>query len=128
MMTCPVYQGETTQTLQDYLLWQLDLTPFSDTDRSIALALIDAIDDYGYLTVSLDDILESFADENIELDEIEAVRKRVSSLIPSVWLQSTFKTALLLQLATYPASTPWLEEAKQLLIHTLICSATVTTS
>ncbi|NCO45086.1 MAG: RNA polymerase factor sigma-54, partial [Vibrio sp.] len=108
---------ETTQTLQDYLLWQLDLTPFSDTDRSIALALIDAIDDYGYLTVSLDDILESFADENIELDEIEAVRKRVQQFDPLGVASVNLQDCLLLQLATYPASTPWLEEAKQLLIQ-----------
>ncbi|TKX40096.1 RNA polymerase factor sigma-54, partial [Halorubrum sp. ARQ200] len=26
----PVYQGETTQTLYDYLEWQLELTPFSE--------------------------------------------------------------------------------------------------
>ncbi|MDE1243268.1 RNA polymerase factor sigma-54 [Vibrio aestuarianus] len=111
----PVYQGETTQTLQDYLLWQLDLTPFSDTDRSIALALIDAIDDYGYLTVSLDDILESFADEEIELDEIEAVRKRIQQFDPLGVGSINLKDCLLLQLATYPIDTPWLEEAKQLL-------------
>ena len=80
----PVYQGETTQSLQDYLLWQLDLTPFSETDRTIALALIDAIDDYGYLTVSSEDILESFDNEEIELDEIEAVRKRHST-VRSAW-------------------------------------------
>ena len=43
----PVYQGETTESLHDYLMWQLDLTPFSETDRTIALAIIDAIDDYG---------------------------------------------------------------------------------
>ena len=78
----PVYQGETTQSLQDYLLWQLDLTPFSETDRTIALALIDAIDDYGYLTVSSEDILESFDNEEIELDEIEAVRKRIQQFDP----------------------------------------------
>jgi RNA polymerase sigma-54 factor len=113
----PVYQGETTQTLQDYLLWQLDLTPFSDTDRSIALALIDAIDDYGYLTVSLDDILESFADEEIELDEIEAVRKRIQQFDPLGVASINLQDCLLLQLATYPANTPWLEEAKQLLIQ-----------
>ncbi|HEX5793157.1 MAG TPA: RNA polymerase factor sigma-54, partial [Rheinheimera sp.] len=31
-----VYQGETSETLQDYLRWQMQLTPFSDTDRAIA--------------------------------------------------------------------------------------------
>lgn len=52
----PIYQGETTQTLQDYLMWQVELTPFSDTDLAIATAIVDAVDDTGYLTSSLDDI------------------------------------------------------------------------
>ncbi|EKO3417625.1 RNA polymerase factor sigma-54 [Vibrio fluvialis] len=111
----PVYQGETTQTLQDYLLWQLDLTPFSDTDRTIALALIDAIDDYGYLTQSLEEILENFNSEEIELDEIEAVRKRIQQFDPLGVASLNLQDCLLLQLATYPSDTPWLEEAKTLL-------------
>ncbi|HDV0905755.1 TPA: RNA polymerase factor sigma-54 [Vibrio fluvialis] len=111
----PVYQGETTQTLQDYLLWQLDLTPFSDTDRTIALALIDAIDDYGYLTQSLEEILENFNSEEIELDEIEAVRKRIQQFDPLGVASLNLQDCLLLQLATYPSNTPWLEEAKTLL-------------
>ena len=57
----PVYQGETTQTLQDYLMWQVELTPFSDTDRAIATSIVDAVDDTGYLTVPLEDILEIWA-------------------------------------------------------------------
>ncbi len=111
----PVYQGETTQTLQDYLLWQLDLTPFSDTDRTIAMALIDAIDDYGYLTQSLEEILENFHGEEIELDEIEAVRKRIQQFDPLGVASVNLQDCLLLQLATYPADTPWLDEAKTLL-------------
>lgn len=113
----PVYQGETTQTLQDYLLWQLDLTPFSDNDHSIALALIDAIDDYGYLTVSLEDIQENFHSEEIELDEIEAVRKRIQQFDPLGVASLNLQDCLLLQLATYPADTPWLDSAKQILAN-----------
>lgn len=113
----PVYQGETTQTLQDYLLWQLDLTPFSENDRSIALALIDAIDDYGYLTVSLEDIQENFHSEEIELDEIEAVRKRIQQFDPLGVASLNLQDCLLLQLATYPADTPWLDSAKQILAN-----------
>lgn len=76
----PVYQGETTQSLQDYLMWQVELTPFSDTDRAIATSIVDAVDDTGYLTVTLDEILESIGDDEIELEEIEAVLKRVQRL------------------------------------------------
>jgi RNA polymerase sigma-54 factor len=111
----PVYQGETTQSLQDYLLWQLDLTPFSDTDRTIALALIDAIDDYGYLTVTTEGILESFDNEEIELDEIEAVRKRIQQFDPLGVASVNLQDCLLLQLATFPEDTPWLTEAKLVL-------------
>ena len=46
--------GETTENLQDYLLWQMRLTPFSDVDAAIALAIIDAIDESGYLTATLE--------------------------------------------------------------------------
>lgn len=113
----PVYQGETTQSLQDYLIWQLDLTPFSETDRTIALALIDAIDDYGYLTVSTDEILESFNNEEIEIEEIEAVRKRIQQFDPLGVASNNLQDCLLLQLATYPEDTPWLAEAKLVLTN-----------
>ncbi|ANW24033.1 RNA polymerase factor sigma-54 [Vibrio coralliilyticus] len=111
----PVYQGETTQSLHDYLTWQLDLTPFSETDRTIAMALIDAVDDYGYLTISTEDILESFDNEEIELEEIEAVRKRVQQFDPLGVASNNLQDCLLLQLATFPEDTPWLREAKLVL-------------
>ncbi|MDA0120658.1 RNA polymerase factor sigma-54 [Vibrio sp. T11.5] len=111
----PVYQGETTQSLHDYLTWQLDLTPFSETDRTIAMAIIDAIDDYGYLTISTGDILESFNHEEIELDEIEAVRKRIQQFDPLGVASHNLQDCLLLQLATFPEDTPWLKEAKLVL-------------
>ncbi|MCG9577153.1 RNA polymerase factor sigma-54 [Vibrio tubiashii] len=113
----PVYQGETTQSLQDYLIWQLDLTPFSETDRTIALALIDAIDDYGYLTVSTEDILDSFNNEEIEIEEIEAVRKRIQQFDPLGVASNNLQDCLLLQLATFPEDTPWLAEAKLVLTN-----------
>ncbi|NOH55940.1 RNA polymerase factor sigma-54 [Vibrio coralliilyticus] len=111
----PVYQGETTQSLNDYLTWQLDLTPFSETDRTIAMAIIDAVDDYGYLTISTEDILDSFDNEEIELEEIEAVRKRVQQFDPLGVASNNLQDCLLLQLATFPEDTPWLREAKLVL-------------
>lgn len=43
-------------SLQDHLLWQLHLSPLSPRDIRIAVALIDAIDEDGYLRESLDAI------------------------------------------------------------------------
>ncbi|MGR5252676.1 RNA polymerase factor sigma-54 [Vibrio astriarenae] len=113
----PIYQGETTESLQDYLLWQLDLTPFSDTDRSIALAIIEAVDDYGYLTLSTQEILDSFDNEEIELDEVEAVKKRIQRFDPLGVASANLQECLLLQLSVLPAETPWLEEAKLVLAN-----------
>ncbi|MFA0439459.1 RNA polymerase factor sigma-54 [Vibrio sp. 10N.286.49.C2] len=113
----PIYQGETTQSLQDYLIWQLDLTPFSETDRAIALAVIDAIDSQGYLTQSCEELLESVDIDDLELDEVEAVRKRIQQFDPLGVASVNLQDCLLLQLATFPEDTPWLAEAKLVLSH-----------
>ncbi|MCE0494054.1 RNA polymerase factor sigma-54 [Vibrio salinus] len=115
----PVYQGETTQSLPDYLMWQLDLTPFSDNDRLIAIAIIDAIDEYGYLTISPQDLVESLSqsndDEPLEIEEVEAVRKRIQQFDPLGVASLNLQDCLLLQLTKYPEDTPHLAEAKLLL-------------
>ncbi|CAM5213345.1 RNA polymerase sigma-54 factor [Alishewanella longhuensis] len=77
-----VYQGETTETLQDYLRWQMQLTPFSETDRAIAEIIIEAIDESGLLTISCQDILDSLDIPDIEADEVEAVIKRIQLFDP----------------------------------------------
>lgn len=56
-----------TESLQDHLLWQLNLTPMSDLDRLIATTLIDNIDDNGFLEAPVEEIwqplAQSLADE-----------------------------------------------------------------
>ncbi|MGY8858815.1 MAG: RNA polymerase factor sigma-54, partial [Pseudomonadales bacterium] len=48
-----------SESLREQLLWQLSLTRLSDTDRLIALCIIDATDDNGRLTLSVEDIYDS---------------------------------------------------------------------
>ena len=108
----PVYQGETTQTLQDYLMWQVEVTPFFDTDRAIATSIVDAVDDTGYLTVPLEDILESMGDEEIDIDEVEAVLKRIQRFDPVGVAAKDLRDCLLIQLSQFDKTTPWLEEAR----------------
>eukprot|EP00492_Amphilonche_elongata_P003655 TRINITY_DN4000_c0_g1_i1.p1 TRINITY_DN4000_c0_g1~~TRINITY_DN4000_c0_g1_i1.p1 ORF type:complete len:101 (-),score=12.54 TRINITY_DN4000_c0_g1_i1:211-489(-) len=76
-------------------MWQLQLTPFSPTDEAIAVAIVEAIDESGILTVSCEDIVESFNqnsdEEEIELDEVEAVLKRFSYLILWVLAHAVYK-------------------------------------
>ena len=106
------YQGETTDSIQDHLRWQMELTPFSDTDQTIATAIIDAIDDSGYLTVTCEDILESVGIIDVELDEVEAVLKRIHMFDPIGVGALSISDCLLIQLNQFEPSTPWLKESK----------------
>lgn len=114
-----IFQGETTENIQDHLLWQMRLTPFSDIDRAIALAIIDSIDESGYLTVSVEDILQSVnsdeTEEPVEEDEVECVLKRIQLFDPIGSGSRSPQECLLVQLKQFAPDTPWLEEAKMLL-------------
>jgi RNA polymerase sigma-54 factor len=106
------YQGETTDSIQDHLLWQMELTPFTNTDKTIAIAIIEAVDDAGYLTVSPEDILESVGTEGLELDEVEAVLKRINMFDPIGVAARSIADCLLIQLNQFSADTPYLKESK----------------
>ena len=114
-----VFQGETTDNIQDHLLWQMRLTPFSDIDRAIAIAIIDSIDESGYLTVTVEDILQSVNNEDmeepVEVDEIECVLKRIQMFDPIGSGSRTPQECLLVQLKQFAPDTPWLKEAKILI-------------
>ena len=106
------YQGETKDSIRDHLLWQMELSPFTDTDRTIAIAIIEAIDDAGYMTVSSDDILQSVGIEDVELDEVEVVLKRINLFDPIGVAARSIPECLLIQLNQFDADTDWLSEAK----------------
>ncbi len=114
-----IFQGETTEDIQEHLLWQMRLTHFSDTDRAIATAIIDSIDESGYLTVTLDDILEAVNDDDmeepIEMDEVECVLKRIQMFDPIGSGSRSPQECLMVQLRQFSEDTPWLTEAKQLI-------------
>lgn len=111
------YQGETSDSIQDHLRWQMELTPFTDTDRTIAMAIIDGIDDAGYLTISAEDVLESLGDEEVELDEVEAVLKRINMFDPIGVGARDIPECLLIQLNQFDKNTPFLEETKKIVTN-----------
>ncbi|AIL63432.1 RNA polymerase sigma-54 factor [Pseudomonas alkylphenolica] len=103
------------ESLQSHLLWQLNLAPMSDTDRLIAVTLIDCINNQGYLDETLEEVCESFDPElDIELDEVEAVLHRIQQFEPAGIGARNLSECLLLQLRQLPASTPWMAEAQRL--------------
>jgi RNA polymerase sigma-54 factor len=104
-----------TQTLRDYLQWQLNLTPLSERDKAISMAIIDALDDDGYLALSLEEIAAALpAEVGVELDEIEAILHLVQSMDPAGVGARNLQECLLLQLGQCDPQTPWLSEAKTL--------------
>lgn len=111
-------RNSTSDNLQDHILWQLNLTPMSPTDTEIAMALIDGLSDDGYLSISLEDVLESLDTElEVEEDEVVAVLHRLQQFEPTGVFAQDLQDCLLLQLKQLPANTPWLEEAKIVIGH-----------
>ena len=108
------YAG-TGESLRDYLYWQMRLTPFSERDMAIATALIDAIDEAGYLTLSLEDICQGLREEFIVTPaEVEVVLRQVQHFDPQGVGARTPAECLLLQLEALPADTPALAGARRL--------------
>lgn len=108
------FQGETSEGLYEHLEWQKNLTPFSDNDLAIATAIIEGIDECGYLTQTIDEILEAIGNPDIELDEVEAVLKRIQHFDPVGVASRDLSECLLIQLMQYPQQTPHLDNAKLL--------------
>jgi RNA polymerase sigma-54 factor len=110
-----------TETLRDHLEWQLNLTTLSERDRAIAHALMDAVDDRGYLTSSVDDIYSGLRDESeedpLELDEVEAVLHRLQHFDPPGVFARDLQDCLLIQLNQLPEDTPWLAQARLVITH-----------
>ena len=107
-------QQTSGETLQDHLIWQMQLTPFSPSDITIAESIIDGISEDGYLTTPLEDIVGSMNDPEVEIEEVEAVLHRVQAFDPTGVAARDLRECLLLQLHQLPADFKWRAEAIQL--------------
>jgi len=107
-------------TLSEHLIWQVKNSQFSDNDLVIAIAIIDAINDDGYLTESVEDIYDGLKDElDIELDEVEAVLHRIQRFDPVGIAARDLRECLLLQLEQFDPQTPGLADVKNIIEHHL---------
>ena len=69
-----------TDTLHDHLRWQLDMAPLSPMEREIGRLLIGNMDDDGYLTISVQELLET--DPGLHGRILKAINKHAISLPP----------------------------------------------
>ena len=103
-----------TESLQDHLNWQLNLTPMSDIDRQIAETIIDAINEDGFLGTSVNELHESLASPDIDLDEVVAVLHRIQQFDPPGIAAEDLRDSLLIQLRQFVKDTPFRAEAQVL--------------
>ncbi|MGR9053119.1 MAG: RNA polymerase factor sigma-54 [Gammaproteobacteria bacterium] len=106
-------QRSKADTLQDHLLWQLDLSPFSDRDHAIAMAIIDSVNGEGYLISTIDEIFEGLQAQldDLDMDEVLAVLHRVQNFDPPGVAAIDLSDCLRLQLRQLPDATPNKEQA-----------------
>jgi len=110
----------TEETLTDYLMWQLNLTPMTERDRTIATAIIDSVDADGMLSVADSEILSGF-DSGLEIDDDEylAVLKRIQQFDPPGVAARDLRECLGIQLRQLPDDGEWVREARILVTEHL---------
>lgn len=109
------YADQSGQTLREHLLWQLELEDFTPREAVIGEALIDAINDDGYLSADFDEILDSIdSAAGFSAEEIETTLGKVQKLDPVGVGARTLSECLLLQLDQLEADTPHLGLAREL--------------
>lgn len=98
------------QTLQDHLQWQLNLTPMTARDKLIATTIIDAIDNNGQLTSSVESIVNGLNNEQgqtgVEEDEVLAVLHRVQQFDPIGVGYRDLKECLTIQIRQFDSGYP----------------------
>ena len=114
-------QQETLQiSLRAYLLSQLKLMPLSERDQTLALLLVDSINEDGYLEESLEDIVEQMPLElEMEVLELKTALRHIQNLDPVGVGARNLSECLLLQLELLPGNTPHLALAKLTAKHYL---------
>jgi RNA polymerase sigma-54 factor len=100
------------ETLRDHLLWQVEMEQFSPREVLIAEAIIDSINDDGYLEAELADI-EASLDEQppIKETEVERTLTKVQRLDPIGVGARSLSESIILQLSQLDWNTPGLQLA-----------------
>lgn len=98
-------QSTASDNLQEHLLWQVRMSNLSAIDKQIAEAIIDSLDEAGYLCDSLDEILAALSNELfIEMEDVEVVLKFIQQLDPIGVGARSLQECLVIQLSHLPDS------------------------
>ncbi|TYL48068.1 RNA polymerase factor sigma-54 [Marinomonas sp. IMCC 4694] len=91
------------ESIQDHLIWQLNLTHMSDRDIEIAYAIIECVQPDGYLSITPEDIWESLGAEldDLDIEEVIAVQHRLQRFDPVGVCSIDLRDCLLVQLEAF---------------------------
>jgi RNA polymerase sigma-54 factor len=114
------YADDEGQSLQEHLLWQLELARLAPRELAIASAIVDAINDDGYLSESLEEIAQTLRPEvECGAEEVQAVLERVQALDPAGVAARSVGECIELQLRQIDPATPGYQTALKIARHHL---------
>jgi RNA polymerase sigma-54 factor len=100
-------QQVASSTLREHLMGQLGMLSLPRRDRQLVAALIDALDEDGFLAGTLDEMAEIFPDElGIEVAELAVALRYLQGFEPTGVGARDIGESLALQLKALPESTP----------------------
>ncbi|MEO7773896.1 MAG: RNA polymerase factor sigma-54 [Steroidobacteraceae bacterium] len=114
------FEDEKGQSLQEHLTWQLELAKLDARDLAIGRAVIDAVNDDGYLHEPLDVVAATLKPEiEASEEEIQAVLAIVQGFDPAGVGARSVSECIGLQLRQLDPDTPDLDLARTIAIHHL---------
>ena len=114
------YADDSGQSLQEHLLWQLELASLAPRDLAIGRAIVDAISDDGYLTETLEEIAHTLRPEiECSTEEVAAVLAGVQALDPPGVGARSVSECIELQLRQLDPATPGYLTALEIARHHL---------
>ena len=114
------YADDSGQSLQEHLLWQLELASLAPRELAIGRAIVDAISDDGYLTESLEEIAHTLRPEiECAAEEVGAVLAGVQALDPPGVGARSVSECIELQLRQLDPATPGYATALEIARHHL---------
>jgi RNA polymerase sigma-54 factor len=106
------FADESGQTLREHLLWQLEMEHFTPREVIIGEAIIDSINDDGYLSEDLEEITAGLdAVSRFSPDEVATALAKVQRLDPVGVGARSVSECIILQLRQLDAATPGLDLA-----------------
>jgi RNA polymerase sigma-54 factor len=106
------FTDERTRDLHQHLIWQIETSPLDPQQVWIGEAIVDALDDDGYLTESIEDLARSLsADLPVGAEDVAGVLAFVQTLDPPGIGARGLSECICLQLAQLEEGTPGRELA-----------------